>query len=233
MSVILIADDEAKIRRLVSDFLKRDGHTILEAGDGEEALELIHHAKPPVELAILDVMMPRINGLMATMKIREFSNVPVLMLSARSERDDRVLGLGSGADDYLTKPFYSAELTARVRSLLRRYLELGSVSDQREADILSYGDLALDTKGKKLTVRGQAVRLTATEYKIVRLLLSRPGQVFSAEEIYESVWNSDAYCVENTVMIHISRIREKIEINPKKPEYLKVVWGIGYKIEKE
>ena len=228
---ILIADDDPEIRSLIAGTLQAEGYRTLGAADGGEAVRLLE--QNAVQLIIMDVMMPGTNGLMATMKIRERSNVPILMLSARSERDDRVLGLGSGADDYLTKPFYSAELTARVRSLLRRYLELGSVSDQREADILSYGELALDTKGKKLTVRGQAVRLTATEYKIVRLLLSRPGQVFSAEEIYESVWNSDAYSVENTVMIHISRIREKIEINPKKPEYLKVVWGIGYKIEKE
>lgn len=228
---ILIADDDPEIRRLIAETLQAEGFDTLQAADGEEAVALL--SSRTVQLIIMDVMMPRTNGLMATVKIRERSNVPILMLSARSERDDRVLGLGSGADDYLTKPFYSAELTARVRSLLRRYLELGSAADRKESGLLSYYDLQLDASAKKLTVRGQAVRLTATEYKIVRLLLGRPGQVFSAEEIYEAVWNTDAYAVENTVMIHISRIREKIEINPKKPEYLKVVWGIGYKIEKE
>ena len=228
---VLIADDDPEIRRLIAETLKAEGFGTLQAADGEEAVALL--ASQAVQLIIMDVMMPRTNGLMATVKIRERSNVPILMLSARSEQDDRVLGLGSGADDYLTKPFYGAELIARVQSLLRRYLELGSAADQRDNGVLSYYDLRLDPAAKKLTVRGEAVRLTATEYKIVRLLLGRPGQVFSAEEIYEAVWNTEAYAVENTVMIHISRIREKIEINPKKPEYLKVVWGIGYKIEKE
>ncbi len=187
----------------------------------------IHHP----HLIIMDVMMPQCNGLMATMRIRQDNNVPILMLSAKAEGSDRVLGLEAGADDYLVKPFYQQELLARVRALLRRYDRLGSIREGGAKDQIQVGDIILDTGAKQLIVRGERVRLTATEFKILFVLMSNPGRVYSAEEIYERVWKSDAYAVENTVMVHISRIREKLELNPKKPEYLKVVWGIGYVFE--
>ena len=179
----------------------------------------------------MDVMMPQCNGIIATMKIRQNNNVPILMLSAKAEGSDRVLGLEAGADDYLVKPFYQQELLARVKALLRRYDALGSIRETKSEDQIQVGNIVLDTAKKQLVVRGEAVRLTATEFKILQVLMSNPGRVYSAEEIYERVWESDAYAVENTVMVHISRIREKLEINPKKPEYLKVVWGIGYVFE--
>ncbi|MDP4094291.1 MAG: response regulator transcription factor [Bacillota bacterium] len=227
---ILIVDDDHEIVRIVSAILKQENYNITTANNGDEALQILQSRL--VHLIIMDVMMPKINGLLATVKIREKSNIPILMLSARTEENDRVMGLSMGADDYLTKPFYKSELLARVNSLLRRYIQLGSISDKKSSSVMEYYDLVLDREKKKFLVRGQAIQLTATEYKIVELLLGRPSKVFSAEEIYESVWNNDAFSIENTVMIHISRIREKIEINPKRPEYLKVVWGVGYKIEK-
>jgi len=179
----------------------------------------------------MDVMMPQCNGIMATMRIRQNHNIPILMLSAKAEGSDRVLGLEAGADDYLVKPFYQQELLARVRALLRRYDDLGSIRETKSEDLIEVGNVTLNTASKQLTARGEAIRLTAKEFKILQLLMSNPGRVFSAEEIYERVWESDAFGVENTVMVHISRIRDKLEINPKKPEYLKVVWGIGYVFE--
>ncbi|MBR3678608.1 MAG: response regulator transcription factor, partial [Oscillospiraceae bacterium] len=164
-------------------------------------------------------------------RIRQSSNVPILILSAKAEGSDRVIGLESGADDYLVKPFYQQELLARVKALLRRYDELGSIRETQAQDLLQVGDIILDTAKKQLVARGETVRLTATEYKILQVLMANPGRVYSAGEIYERVWKSDAYAVENTVMVHISRIRDKLELNPKKPEYLKVVWGIGYVFE--
>lgn len=184
-------------------------------------------------LIIMDVMMPECNGILATIRIREQSNAPILMLSARAEGSDRVLGLEAGADDYLVKPFFQQELLARVKALLRRYDHLGSIREENtKEEKLSVGDIILNLSQKKLYVRGEPVRLTATEFKILQLMMAHPGRIFPAEEIYERVWNTDAYAVENTVMIHISRIREKLEINPRKPEYLKVIWGIGYVFEK-
>lgn len=227
--VILVADDDPAILNLVVTALKQAGYECLTARDGEEAAALAGKA----DLIILDVMMPRCSGLMATMQIRQESNVPILILSAKAEGSDRVLGLEAGADDYLVKPFYTQELLARVRALLRRYHDLGSVRESGQGHMIVIGDVELDTESKRLTVRGEPVRLTATEYKILHLLMSNPGRVFSGEEIYERVWNADAYAVENTVTVHISRIREKLELNPKKPEYLKVVWGIGYVFEKK
>ena len=165
------------------------------------------------------------------MRIRQNNNVPILMLSAKAEGSDRVLGLEAGADDYLVKPFYQQELLARVKALLRRYDDLGSIRETKSEDQIQVGNIILNTAAKQLIVRGDAVRLTATEFKILQVLMSHPGRVYSAEEIYERVWASDAYAVENAVMVHISRIREKLELNPKKPEYLKVVWGIGYVFE--
>lgn len=227
--VILIADDDRDILSIIETILKEDGYQTLTAMDGSEAVSLVQTHS--IQLLILDIMMPKMNGLQAATKIRELTNAPILMLSAKGENSDRVIGLNMGSDDYLVKPFFREELLARVHSLLRRYLSLGSAADN-SGSLLQYHDLTLDTELKKLYVRGEEVRLTATEYKILSLLLSRPGRIFPAEEIYERVWNQDSYSVENTVMIHINRLRKKIELNPKKPEYLKVVWGIGYKIEK-
>lgn len=229
--VILVADDDAAILNIVKTALEQAGYRVVTAMDGEAASRAVECEK--IDLVILDVMMPRCSGLMATMKIRDRSNVPILMLSAKAEESDRVLGLEAGADDYLVKPFYTQELLARVRALLRRYHDLGSVREAGKEQVLVNGDIELDLEAKRLTVRGEQVRLTATEYKILQLMMANPGRVFSGEEIYERVWNADAYAVENTVTVHISRIREKLELNPKKPEYLRVVWGIGYVFGKE
>lgn len=226
---ILVVDDDAAIVNIIETALGQAGYSVLTASNGEDACRIVRTQKP--HLIIMDVMMPRCNGLIATVKIRENSNVPILMLSAKAEGTDRVLGLEAGADDYLVKPFYQQELLARVKALLRRYDSLGSIRESVSEDRIQVGKIILDTAAKQLIVRGEPVRVTPTEYKILHVLMSNPGRVFSAEEIYERVWDSDAYAVENTVMVHISRIREKLEWNPKKPEYLKVVWGIGYVFE--
>ncbi len=227
---ILVVDDDTAIVNILETSLQQAGYRVLTAGNGADACRIAEKMHP--HLIIMDVMMPECNGLLATIRIREQSNVPILMLSAKAEGSDRVLGLEAGADDYLVKPFYQQELLARVRALLRRYDALGSIREERNEEQLSVGDIVLDLVQKKLHVRGELVKLTATEFKILQLMMAHPGRVFPAEEIYERVWESDAYAVENTVMIHISRIREKIEINPRKPEYLKVIWGIGYVFEK-
>lgn len=226
---ILVVDDDTSIVNIIKTALTQADYEVLTANDGEEACRIAETKHP--HLIIMDVMMPRCSGIMATMRIRQGSNVPILMLSAKAEGSDRVLGLEAGADDYLVKPFYQQELLARVKALLRRYDTLGSIRETKTEDQICVGSVVLDTAKKQLFVRGEAVRLTATEYKILVVLMSNPGRVYSAEEIYERVWQSDAYAVENTVMVHISRIRDKLELNPKKPEYLKVVWGIGYVFE--
>ncbi len=226
---ILAVDDDPDILNMVRLALEQEGYGVLTAANGVEAYEQFQ--RQPVDLIILDVMMPGSNGILTAMRIRERSNVPILMLSAKAEGSDRVLGLEAGADDYLVKPFYRQELLARAKALLRRYDALGSIREARNDHQLRVGDIVLDTAKKQLVVRGDPVRLTATEYKILQVLMSNPGRVYSAEELYERVWASDAYAVENTVMVHISRIREKLELNPRKPEYLKVVWGIGYVFE--
>ena len=229
MNHVLVVEDDKEIREGVEIYLKSQGYEVFQAADGVEGLEVIE--KEDVHLAIVDIMMPRMDGISMVVKLREKYDFPVIFLSAKSEEVDKIMGLNMGADDYLVKPFFRDELLARVHSLLRRYLSLGSASDN-SGSLLQYYELTLNTELKKLYVRGDEVRLTATEYKIMSLLLSRPGRIFPAEEIYERVWEQDSYSVENTVMIHINRLRKKIELNPKKPEYLKVVWGIGYKIEK-
>ena len=226
---ILVVDDDFSIVNIIETALKQTGYQVLTAHDGEAACQIVNTRHP--HLIIMDVMMPQCNGILATMRIRQNNNVPILMLSAKAEGSDRVLGLEAGADDYLVKPFYQQELLARVKALLRRYDDLGSIRETKSEDQIQVGDIILDTAAKQLLVRGDAVRLTATEYKILQVLMANPGRVFSAEEIYERVWETDAYAVENTVMVHISRIREKLELNPKKPAYLKVVWGIGYVFE--
>ncbi len=228
---ILVVDDDREIVRAISINLQNEGYRVIEAYDGLQALDALN--TQDVHLILLDIMMPKLDGLSATMKIRQQKNIPIIILSAKSEDSDKILGLSIGADDYVTKPFNPMELMARVKSQLRRYMTLGDVNmNGKEGKILRTGRLAFDTDTRTLTADGNPVRLTATETKIVELLMKNMGRTFPAEEIYERVWNEVAYSVENTVMVHIRRIREKIEINPKEPEYLKVVWGIGYKIDK-
>lgn len=227
---VLVVDDDREIVNAIAINLQNEGYEVLCAYDGLQALDLI--SQQNVHLIILDVMMPKLDGLSTTLKIRAEKNIPIIILSAKSEDTDKILGLSMGADDYVTKPFNNMELMARVKSQLRRYLSLGDVNGQMPANILRSGGLCYDLDNHTLTVDGDLIKLTATETKIVELLMRTPGRIFPAEEIYTRVWEAPAYGVENTVMVHIRRIREKIEINPKEPKYLKVVWGIGYKIEK-
>jgi DNA-binding response OmpR family regulator len=227
---ILVVDDDREIAAAIEKLLVMEGYKVIRAHDGLAALDAL--ACSQIHLILLDIMMPRLDGLSATMKIRESRNIPIIMLSAKSEDSDKILGLSIGADDYVTKPFNPQELVARVKSQLRRYMRLGDMANGAKTSRIMVGGLCLDTDSKQLTVDGEPVRLTAKEFGILNLLMANPGVVFSAEKIYETVWNEPAYSVENTVMVHIRRIREKIEINPKEPKYLKVVWGIGYKIEK-
>lgn len=226
---ILVVDDDPEIVKAIAINLVNEGYRVLKAYNGLEALDIINSEE--VHLIILDVMMPKLDGLSTLLKIRADKNIPIIILSAKSEDTDKVLGLSMGADDYVTKPFNNMELMARVKSQLRRYLNLGSI-DKGNPNLLVNGSLAFDVEKKCLTIDGELIKLTATETKIIELLLRYPGRIFPAEEIYERVWEETAYKVENTVMVHIRRIREKIEINPQEPKYLKVVWGIGYKIEK-
>ncbi len=225
---ILIVDDDKEICHAISKLLQLEGYQCLKAYDGRQALDIINHHK--VDLIILDVMMPNIDGLSTLIKIRENNNIPVIMLSAKTESSDKVLGLSMGADDYVEKPYNPSELVARVNSHLRRYYKLGNF-DRVDNDIVN-GSLRLSIDEKQLYVDGEPIKLTATEYKIVQFFMNNLGCVFSAEQIYENVWDDMAFSSENTVMVHIRRIREKIEISPKNPKYIKVVWGIGYKMEK-
>lgn len=227
---ILVVDDDREIVKAIEKILTLEGYEVVKAYNGLEAMDaLVDHT---IHLILLDIMMPKLDGLSATMKIRENKNIPIIILSAKSEDSDKILGLSMGADDYITKPFNPQELLARVRSQLRRYMYLGDIGNHVNTNLITVGGLFLDTDAKQLTLDGELVKLTATEYKILELLMKNAGIVFSAESIYEKIWNEPAYSAENTVMVHIRRIREKIEINPKEPNYLKVVWGIGYKIEK-
>ena len=228
MAKILVCDDDKEIVEAIEIYLTQDGHQVLEAYDGIEAVEILK--KESVDLLIMDIMMPRMDGLKTVVKIRETLNIPIIMLSAKSEDTDKIIGLNFGADDYITKPFNPLELIARVKSHMRRYTSLGSIAEK--ANIIKIGDLELDKDSKEVRVNGEPVKLTATEYGILQLLMENAGKVFSIDEIYEKVWNELSFAPENTVSVHIRRIREKIEINPKEPRYLKVVWGIGYKIEK-
>ena len=227
---ILVCDDDKEIVEAIEIYLSQEGYKVLKAYDGEEALKLLDKHK--VDLLIIDVMMPRLDGIRATLKIREKQNMPIIILSAKSEDADKILGLNVGADDYMTKPFNPLELTARVKSQLRRYTQLGSTIDKSNQAVYAVGGLSIDDEQKEVTVDGEPVRLTPIEYNILLLLVKNQGKVFSIDQIYESIWNEDAIGVDNTVAVHIRHIREKIEINPKEPRYLKVVWGVGYKIEK-
>lgn len=227
---ILAADDDREIVKAIAILLEKEGYRVLKAYDGMQALDLL--MQNSVQLVIMDVMMPKLDGLSAVMRIREKQNIPIIVLSAKSEDTDKVLGLSMGADDYVAKPYNPAELLARVRSHLRRYTSLGDIHAANQNQ-LTNGRLSYHTGEKILYVDGEPVRLTATETRIMELFMKNPGRVFPADEIYERVWEEKNYASENTVMVHIRRIREKIELNPKEPEYLKVVWGIGYKMEKK
>lgn len=227
---VLVCDDDREIVEAIEIYLSQEGYKVLKAYDGEEALKVLDREK--VDLLIIDVMMPKLDGIRATLKIREKKNMPIIILSAKSEDADKILGLNVGADDYMTKPFNPLELTARVKSQLRRYTQLGSTIDKSNQAVYAVGGLSIDDEQKEVTVDGKPVRLTPIEYNILLLLVKNQGKVFSIDQIYESIWNEDAIRVDNTVAVHIRHIREKIEINPKEPRYLKVVWGVGYKIEK-
>lgn len=225
---ILVADDDKEILEAIAIYLENEGYFIYKAMNGREALEVIE--SETIHLIIMDVMMPVMDGIRATMKIRQDYNIPVIILSAKTEDTDKILGLNMGADDYMTKPFNPLELIARVKSQLRRYTDLGSM--ETEAQLIQTGGLVIDNQQKLVTVDGSEVKLTPVQYKILKLLAENAGRVYSIEEIYETVWEETAYSPENTVAVHIRKIREKIEINPKEPKYLKVVWGIGYKVKK-
>ena len=228
---ILVVDDNKEIVYSISELLKYEGYQTIGAYDGMQALDVLEQNR--IDLILLDVMMPRLNGLSALMKLREKHKIPVIILSAKTEESDKVSGLIMGADDYVEKPYNPAELMARVKAHLRRYRAWGGESPKEDADRIVNGGLILDKRQRIIEVEGEEVRLTATEYKILELLMEHPGQVFSAEQIYENVWQETAaYAVENTVMLHIRHISEKIEIDKNKPRYVKVVWGIGYKMEK-
>ena len=231
MAKILVCDDDKEIVEAIEIYLTQDGHQVLEAYDGIEAVEILK--KESVDLLIMDIMMPRMDGIRATLKIREKHNIPIIILSAKSEDADKILGLNIGADDYITKPFNPLELVARVKSHLRRYMQLGSTAIKENEAIYTVGGLAINDDLKEVTVDGEQVRLTPIEYNILLLLVKHQGKVFSIDQIYENIWNENAVGVDNTVAVHIRHIREKIEINPKEPRYLKVVWGVGYKIEKQ
>lgn len=228
---ILVCDDDKEIAEAIEIYLSQEGYRVLKAYDGIEALETLE--KEEVNLLILDVMMPRMDGIRATLKIREKNSIPIIILSAKSEDADKILGLNIGADDYVTKPFNPLELVARVKSQLRRYNQLGGSAKEAADKVYEVGGLRIDDDLKEVTVDGERVRLTPIEYNILLLLMKNQGRVFSISQIYESIWNEEAIGADNTVAVHIRHIREKIEINPKDPRYLKVVWGVGYKIEKE
>lgn len=230
MANILVCDDDREIVDAIEIYLAQDGYGIYKAYDGEQAIEILK--KEEIHLMIMDIMMPRLDGIRATLKIREYSSIPIIMLSAKSEDTDKILGLNIGADDYITKPFNPLELAARVKSNLRRYTSLGSLNGDSKA-VYQAGGLVINDDTKQVTVDGETVKMTPIEYNILLLLMKNQGRVFSIDQIYESIWNEDAIGADNTVAVHIRHIREKIEINPKEPRYLKVVWGVGYKIEKQ
>ena len=229
-NTILVCDDDKEIVDAIEIYLSQEGYRILKAYDGLQAVEMLQ--KEDVQLLLIDIMMPKLDGLRATLKIREKSSIPIIILSAKSEDADKILGLNIGADDYVTKPFNPLELVARVKSHLRRYTQLGNLNTENNA-IFRAGGLVINDDTKEVTVDDEPVKLTPIEYNILLLLVKNQGRVFSINQIYESIWEEEAIGADNTVAVHIRHIREKIEINPKEPRYLKVVWGVGYKIEKQ
>ena len=230
MAKILVCDDDKDIVEAIDIYLTQEGYEVLKAYDGDEAIKVLKRNE--VDLLIMDVMMPRLDGIRATLKIRENMSLPIIILSAKSEDADKILGLNIGADDYMTKPFNPLELVARVKSQLRRYTQLGSTAKSDSQSEFRTGGLLIKDDLKEVTVDGEKVKLTPIEYNILLLLVKNQGKVFSINQIYENIWNEEAIGADNTVAVHIRHIREKIEINPKEPRYLKVVWGVGYKVEK-
>lgn len=230
MAKILVCDDDKDIVEAIDIYLTQEGYEVLKAYDGDEAIKVLKSNE--VDLLIMDVMMPRLDGIRATLKIRENMSLPIIILSAKSEDADKILGLNIGADDYITKPFNPLELVARVKSQLRRYTQLGSTARSDNQSEFWTGGLVIRDDLKEVTVDGEKVKLTPIEYNILLLLVKNQGKVFSINQIYENIWNEEAIGADNTVAVHIRHIREKIEINPKEPRYLKVVWGVGYKVEK-
>lgn len=228
MNTVLVVDDDREIVESTSIFLKAEGYDVKKAYNGLEAIDIV--MSEDIQLILLDIMMPELDGIQTLMKIRERKNIPIILISAKSEDSDKILGLNIGADDYITKPFNPSEMVARVKSQLRRYTKLGAM--EITSSRVEIGGLLLDTEAKTVSVDGDDVRLTPIEYRILELLCKNPNRVFSADEIYSRVWNETAAVSDNTIAVHVRHIREKIEINPKEPRYLKVVWGIGYKIEK-
>ena len=228
---ILVCDDEKEIVKAISIYLQTEGFEVLKAYDGNEALKVLENNK--VDLIIIDVMMPELDGIHATLKIREKLDIPIIILSAKSEDADKILGLNIGADDYITKPFNPLELVARVKSQLRRYVQLGNIGGSASQAVYKCGGLTINDDNKEVFVDGELIKLTPIEYNILLLLVKNAGKVFSIDEIFEQIWNEEAIGADNTVAVHIRHIREKIEINPREPRYLKVVWGVGYKVEKQ
>ncbi|MDY6305686.1 MAG: response regulator transcription factor [Oribacterium sp.] len=231
MQTILVCDDDKQIVEAISIFLTGEGFNVLKAYDGYDVLDIMQDNK--VDLLIIDVMMPGLDGVHTVLKIRETSSIPIIMLSAKGEDNDKILGLNIGADDYITKPYNPLELVARVKSQLRRYTQLGNIEETNNSNIYRCGGLVMNDETKDVTVDGNPVKLTPIEYNILLLLVKNQGKVFSIDDIYTSIWNEEAIGADNTVAVHIRHIREKIEINPREPRYLKVVWGVGYKIEKQ
>jgi DNA-binding response OmpR family regulator len=229
MPGILVCDDDREIVDAIEIYLQQEGFEVFKAYDGIQALQILQEHE--IQLAIIDVMMPKMDGIHCTMKIREKSSIPIIILSAKSEDTDKILGLNIGADDYVAKPFNPLELVARVKSNLRRYTKLGSIPEQDDSQTFTVGGLVINDASKEVTVDGESVKMTPMEYNILLFLVKNKGKVFSINQIYENIWNETAVGADNTVAVHIRHIREKIEINPKEPRYLKVVWGVGYKIE--
>ncbi|MGG1847712.1 response regulator transcription factor [Bacillus wiedmannii] len=227
---ILIVDDEKEIRKLITIYLKNEGYEVLQAGDGEEGLEIVR--KRDVHLIVLDIMMPKIDGIHMCMKVREIAEMPIIMLSAKTQDMDKVLGLTTGADDYVTKPFNPLELIARIKSQLRRYMKM-SGAIVKDENVFEVGDIKINIATRQVIIANEEVKLTPREFEVLELLVRNQGMVLNAEQIYERVWKEQAFQSDNTVMVHIRKIREKIEEIPRKPRYIKTVWGVGYKIEKD
>ncbi|MFA9378904.1 MAG: response regulator transcription factor [Lachnotalea sp.] len=227
---VVVCDDDKEIVEAIEIYLAQEGYNIIKAYDGQEAIEVLENNE--VHLLIIDVMMPKLDGIRATLKIRQNSSVPIIILSAKSEDTDKILGLNIGADDYVTKPFNPLELVARAKSQLRRYTKLGNICEEDNSNVYETGGLIINDELKQIMVEGECIKLTPIEYNILLLLVKNKGRVFSIDQIYENIWKEEAVGADNTVAVHIRHIREKIEINPKEPRYLKVVWGIGYRVEK-
>ncbi len=228
---ILVCDDDKEIVEAISIYLKQEGYEVVAAYNGKEALAAAKEQE--IHLMILDIMMPELDGIHALLRLREESSIPVILLSAKSEDVDKILGLNVGADDYVTKPFNPLELMARVKSQLRRYTSLGGIEQAGREGLLVNGAITMDTEKRQVTVDGEPVKLTPTEFKILQLFMENLGKVFSSTQIYERIWQEDAFAADNVVSVHIRRIREKIEIDPKNPDYVKVMWGVGYRMDKK